>query len=66
MNLKLNNGMKMMHTETINGIRYTTVSIFNGELDLYEKIGNMIAESFNATALDEPSTENQIPTEKAG
>ena len=64
--MKLNNGMKLMHTDTINGIRYTTVSIFNGEVDIYEKIGNMIAESFNATALDEPLTEDQIPTEKAG
>ena len=66
MNLKLNNGMKMMHTETINGVRYTTVSIFNGEMDLHEKIGKMIAESFNATALGEPIAEDQIPTEKAG
>ena len=66
MNLKLNNGMKMMHTETINGVRYTTVSIFNGEMDLNEKIGKMIVESFNATVLDEPITEDQIPTEKAG
>ena len=37
MNLKLNNGMKMMHTETINGVRYTTVSIFNGDVDLRDK-----------------------------
>ena len=66
MNLKLNNGMKMMHTETINGVRYTTVSIFNGEMDLHEKIGKMIAESFNATSLNETTTEDQLPTEKAG
>ena len=64
--MKLNNGMKLMHTETINGVRYTTVSIFNGEVDLYEKIGKMIAESFSATALNEPTTEDQLPTEKAG
>ena len=64
--MKLNNGMKLMHTETINGVRYTTVSIFNGEVDLYEKIGKMIAESFSATALNEPTTEDQISTEKAG
>ena len=66
MNLKLNNGMKMMHTETINGVRYTTVSIFNGDVDLRDKVGQMIAESFNATALNETMTEDQLPTEKAG
>ena len=66
MNLKLKNGMKMMHTDTINGVRYTTVSIFNGEMDLNEKIGKMIAESFNAAALNEPITEDQVPAEKAG
>ena len=65
-NLKLNNGMKMMRTETINGVRYTTVSIFNGDVDLRDKIGQMIAESFNATALNETITEDQLPTEKAG
>lgn len=56
--MKLNNGMKIKHTETIKGVRYTTVSIFNGEVDLYEKIGKMIAESFNAAALNEPTTED--------
>ena len=64
--MKLNNGMKLKHTETIKGVRYTTVSIFNGEVDLYEKIGKMIAESFNAAALNEPTTEDQLSTEKAG
>lgn len=64
--MKLNNGMKLMHTDTINGIRYTTVSIFNGEMDLYEKIGKMIAESFKATELTDTAAEDQTPTEKAG
>ena len=30
MNLK---GMQTIHTETINGVRYTTVSYFNGDVD---------------------------------
>lgn len=64
--MKLNNGMKLMHTETINGIRYTTVSIFNGEMDLYEKVGKMIADSFSAASLNESITEDQLPAEKAG
>ena len=63
MNLK---GMKTIHTETINGVRYTTVSYFDGDVDLRDKIGQMIAESFNATVLNETITENQLPTEKAG
>lgn len=64
--MKLNNGMKLKHTETIKGVRYTTVSIFNGEVDLYEKIGKMIAESFNAAALNDSIIEDQVSAEKAG
>lgn len=64
--MKSNNDVKLSHTTTIRGIQYTTVSFFNGDIDLHEKIGKMIAESFCASELSDGTTENQLPAEKAG
>ncbi len=64
--MKLNNGMKLKHTDTIKGVRYTTVSIFNGDMDLYEKFAKMIEESFAAAELNESDASSQSPAEKVG
>lgn len=62
----LDNGMTLTQTQTIRGIHYTTVSIFNGEADLYEKLAKIIGESFAAAELSESVAENQYPAAKAG
>lgn len=64
--MKLKNGMKLTHTQTIKGVRYTTVSIFNGEMDLFDKIGKMIADSFDAAELNDTAAVDKAPTQKAG
>lgn len=64
--MNLDNSAQLTHTSTIKGVQYTTVSIFSGDMDLYEKMGKMIAESFCASELSDSATENSSPMEKVG
>ena len=64
--MKLHNGIKLEHTTTIKGVRYTTVSYFSGDKDIYDKIGGMIAESFQTAQLDTATEQDQSPAEKVG
>ena len=64
--MKLHNGMKLEHTSTIKGVRYTTVSFFGGDKDIYDKIGGMIAESFQTAQFNTATDQDQSPAVKAG
>ena len=46
------------NTSTINGVNYLTVSFFDGEKLLFDKIGDLIIESFHAMKGVEIPNEN--------
>ena len=45
-------------TTTINGVNYLTVSFFDGDKLLFDKIGDLIVESFHAMKGEEIPNEN--------
>ena len=43
---------------TIRGTRYITVSMYGGDRDIFQKIGDLITESYNSVSLRNTSSES--------
>lgn len=46
--------------KTIRGVRYITCSLYDGDKDIFQKIGNLITESFQADEIDEITNESLL------
>lgn len=47
-----------LRSTMIKGVQYITVSFFDGDKSLFDKIGELILQSFHATNVDEVPNEN--------
>ena len=47
-------------TQTIRGVQYTVVSFYNGDKDIFEKVGDLISQSFQSSKLDEITNESLL------
>ena len=43
----------IVNSTTIRGVQYVTFSFFDGDKDVFEKVGSLISQSFEATKVDE-------------
>ena len=51
----------LVATETfIRGMRYLTVSFYDGDKDIFEKIGGLISQSFQSDEIDEITNESLV------
>ena len=50
----------LVHSETIRGVKYITYSFFDGDEDIFNKIGGLISESFRSSELDEITNESLL------
>ena len=46
--------------KTIRGVRYVTCSIYDGDKDIFQKIGDLITESFRSDQIDEITNESLV------
>ncbi len=57
-----------VNSTIINGVQYVTFSFFDGDKLIFDKVGDLIEQSFRATQADkvpnENISENSIATEK--
>lgn len=54
------NGDTLTHETEIHGVKYITVSHYNGDRDIFEKIGGLIAESFCSSEVDKFTKESSL------
>ena len=47
-------------TTTIRGVRYITISFYEGDKDIFQKIGGLITQSFQSDELDEITNESLL------
>ena len=56
----------LVATETvIRGMRYLTVSFYDGDKDIFEKIGGLISQSFQSDEIDEITNESLVDSDMA-
>ena len=53
-------GDTLKHETEIRGVKYITVSHYNGDRDIFEKIGELIAESFSSSEVDKFTKESLL------
>ena len=53
-------GDTLKHETEIRGVKYITVSHYNGDRDIFEKIGGLIAESFSSSEVDKFTKESLL------
>jgi hypothetical protein len=49
-----------VHSKTINGVQYVTFSFFEGENTIFDKVGNLITHSCEATEEVEITSESLV------
>ena len=49
-----------VNTTTIRGVQYVTFSFYNGDKNLFEKMGQLISDSFEAAKPDELTKESLL------
>ena len=47
-------------TTTIRGVRYITISFYDGDKSIFEKIGGLISQSFQSGEIDEITNESLV------
>lgn len=47
-------------TTTIRGVRYITISFYEGDKDIFQKIGGLITQSFQSDEIDEITNESLL------
>ena len=47
-------------TTTIRGVRYITISFYEGDKDIFQKIGGLISQSFQSDEIDEITNESLL------
>ena len=56
----------LVATETfIRGVRYLTVSFYDGDKDIFQKIGGLITQSFQSDEIDEITNESLLDSDIA-
>ena len=56
----------LVATETfIRGVRYLTVSFYEGDKDIFQKIGGLISQSFQPDEIDEITNESLLDSDIA-
>ena len=45
---------------TIRGVRYITISFYEGDKDIFQKIGGLITQSFQSDEIDEITNESLV------
>ena len=53
-------GDTLKHETKIRGVKYITVSHYNGERDIFETIGHLIVESFSSSEVDKSTKESLL------
>ena len=53
------------HTKKINGVRYEVYSFYNGDKNVFDKIGDLIADSFQSANIDELTNESSVHSDMA-
>ena len=53
------------HTMKINGIRYEVYSFYDGDKNVFDKIGDLIADSFQSANIDELTNESSVHSDMA-
>lgn len=54
-----------VNTTTIRGVQYVTFSFYDGDKDLFEKVGELISNSFQAAKPDELTNESSVDLDMA-
>ena len=52
-------------TTTIRGVRYITISFYEGDKDIFQKIGGLISQSFQSDEIDEITNESLLDSDIA-
>ena len=52
-------------TTTIRGVRYITISFYEGDKDIFQKIGGLITQSFQSDEIDEITNESLLDNDIA-
>ena len=50
---------------TIRGVRYITISFYEGDKDIFQKIGGLITQSFQSDEIDEITNESLLDSDIA-
>ena len=50
---------------TIRGVRYITISFYEGDKDIFQKIGGLITHSFQSDEIDEITNESLLDSDIA-
>lgn len=53
------------HTKKIKGIRYEVYSFYDGDKNVFDKIGDLIADSFQSANIDELTNESSVHSDMA-
>ena len=56
----------LVATETfIRGVRYLTVSVYDGDISIFDKISGLIAQSFQSDEIDKITNESLVDNDMA-
>ena len=56
----------LVATETfIRGVRYLTVSVYDGDISIFDKIGGLITQSFQSDEIDKITNESLVDNDIA-
>ena len=56
----------LVATETfIRGVRYLTVSVYDGDISIFDKIGGLITQSFQSDEIDKITNESLVDNDMA-
>ena len=50
-------------TTTIRGVRYITISFYEGDKDIFQKIGGLITQSFQSDEIDKITNESLLDSD---
>ena len=53
------------HTKKITGVRYEVYSFYDGDKNVFDKIGDLIADSFQSANIDELTNESSVHSDMA-
>ena len=54
-----------VNSTTIRGVQYVTFSFYDGDKDLFEKVGDLISDSFQTAKPDELTNESSVDLDMA-
>ena len=52
-------------TTTIRGVRYLTVSVYDGDISIFDKIGGLITQSVQSDEIDKITNESLVDNDMA-